>query len=456
MSNDDKLSVQTFQFFMELFKWSTKLHVLVGKQLPKESEMKRHGHLINQHLKNSNISALLLTTLKSMSHLNVIKASQALDKINVCISDIRRWMILNKLKINDAKTELIVFRSPMLKHDLSDLSVNVGGNLIRPSVKVRDLGVILDRTLSLDDHISAIWQSAHFHISNIDRIRNLLSLDACATLIHALIGSRLDYCNSLLYNIYERLKDCKKCRIKQRAFSQGRLAEITLLPCLSSDIGWRFGREYDIGPKEYSLHVVGLLLLNAAQIVLTPPAPRNGARFYRFFWAGRPSGPAGWLALLLLKTGDVETNPGPKHTRTQVWICDICHREITRKQTSLRCNHSEHWVHLRCTHIRVDQYTDTWICHLHRGSRLPHATYTSPHFPLAIFKPLLHSLPTPPHPKHQTRRRPPLKCPTLDYPSPLLILPLHPLPRPQPNRYTFHTKHLHLVPLRAFQSRHAR
>ena len=295
MSNDDKLSVQTFQFFMELFKWSTKLHVLVGKQLPKESEMKRHGHLINQHLKNSNISALLLTTLKSMSHLNVMKASQALDKINVCISDIRRWMILNKLKINDAKTELIVFRSPMLKHDLSDLSVNVGGNLIRPSVKVRDLGVILDRTLSFDDHISAIWQSAHFHISNIDRIRNLLSLDACATLIHALIGSRLDYCNSLLYNIYERLKDCKKCRIKQRAFSQGRLAEITLLPCLSSDIGWRFGREYDIGPKEYSLHVVGLLLLNAAQIVLTPPAPRNGGPFLPFFGqAGQVDPLVGW------------------------------------------------------------------------------------------------------------------------------------------------------------------
>ena len=148
------------------------------------------------------------------------------------------------------------------------------------------------------------------------------------------------------------------------------------------------------------LHVVGLLLLNAAQIVLTPPAPAMGARFYRF-GAGRPSGPAGWLALLLLKAGDVETNPGPKHTRTQVWIYDICHREINRKQTSLRCNHSEHWVHLRCAHIRVDQYTDTWICHLHRGSRLPHATHTSPHFPLASSKPVLHSPPTPSHLKHQ-------------------------------------------------------
>ena len=45
------------------------------------------------------------------------------------------------------------------------------------------------------------------------------------------------------------------------------------------------------------------------------------------FWSGGPSGPVGWLAgLLLLKAGDVAINPGPKHTRTQVWICDICHR----------------------------------------------------------------------------------------------------------------------------------
>ena len=51
-------------------------------------------------------------------------------------------------------------------------------------------------------------------------------------------------------------------------------------------------------PKEYSLHVVGLLLHTAAQIVLTPPAPRNGGPFLPFFG----------------QAGDVETNPGPKHT----------------------------------------------------------------------------------------------------------------------------------------------
>ena len=40
-----------------------------------------------------------------------------------------------------------------------------------------------------------------FHIRNIGQIRNLLSYNACSTIIHALISCRLDYCNSLLYNV---------------------------------------------------------------------------------------------------------------------------------------------------------------------------------------------------------------------------------------------------------------
>ena len=102
-----------------------------------------------------------------------------------------------------------------------------------------------------------------------------------------------------------------------------------------------------------------------------PSCPQQWGPVSIVFGAGRPSGPASWLALLLLKASDVETNPGPNHTQKQVWICDICHTEIHRKQPSVRCNHSEHWVHLRCAEIRLDQYTDTWICHLHT----PHPKY---------------------------------------------------------------------------------
>ena len=48
-----------------------------------------------------------------------------------------------KKKINDSKTEFIIFRSPLLKQNLSDLSVRVGDMQVSPSSKVRDLGVFL-------------------------------------------------------------------------------------------------------------------------------------------------------------------------------------------------------------------------------------------------------------------------------------------------------------------------
>ena len=110
-------------------------------------------------------------------------------------------MITNKLKINDSKTEFIVFRSPQLRCDLSGLSVNVGESQITQSLKVRDLGVTFDQFLNFDEHITAICRSTYFHIRNIGKIRNLLSYNTCSTIIHALISCRLDYCSSLLYNV---------------------------------------------------------------------------------------------------------------------------------------------------------------------------------------------------------------------------------------------------------------
>ena len=52
-----------------------------------------------------------------------------------------------------------------------------------------------------------------------------------------------------------------------------------------------------------------------------------------FFGESRLSLPAAWLALLLTKAGDVESNPGPrthtnKHTPV-IWICDLCHKQET-------------------------------------------------------------------------------------------------------------------------------
>ena len=98
----------------------------------------------------------------------------------------------------------------------------------------------------------------------------------------------------------------------------------------------------DTAYKRWSCHSRLKLL---CKLCRTSPPPAMGARF-TVFWA---CGPAGWLALLLTKAGDVDTNPGPTTLNKKVWICDICHKQIhVRKQISIRCNKIEHWVHLRC------------------------------------------------------------------------------------------------------------
>ena len=101
-----------------------------------------------------------------------------------------------------------MFRSPQLRCNLSGLSVNVGESQITQSLKVRDLGVTFNQFLNFDDHITAICRSTYFHIRNIGKIWNLLVYNACATIIHALISCRLDYCNSLLYTVPTHKTDC--------------------------------------------------------------------------------------------------------------------------------------------------------------------------------------------------------------------------------------------------------
>ena len=80
------------------------------------------------------------------------------------------------------------------------------------------------------------------------------------------------------------------------------------------------------------------------------------------------SRPCGWLALLLTKVGDVETNAGPitQANKSVFAISAINKYMLASKQISIMCNRIEHWVHLRSSGIRHAQYTDTRTCHLHR------------------------------------------------------------------------------------------
>ena len=108
------------------------------------------------------------------------------------------------LKLNEEKTEVIVISSKvnLLKNNLS---ITFGGANLEVGNLVKDLGVTFDSTLSMEKHVSEVCRSSYMHLCNIGGIRKCLDRKTAEILVHALITSRLDYCNSLLFGVSEKL-----------------------------------------------------------------------------------------------------------------------------------------------------------------------------------------------------------------------------------------------------------
>ncbi len=66
------------------------------------------------------------------------------------------------------------------------------------SSTVKNLGVILDSNLSFENHISNVTKTAFFHLRNIAKLRNMLTVSDVEKLVNAFMTDRLEYCNALL------------------------------------------------------------------------------------------------------------------------------------------------------------------------------------------------------------------------------------------------------------------
>ncbi len=124
-------------------------------------------------------------------------------------------MLTNFLLLNSDKTEILLLGSRVARNKLSDHMVTLDGLPVSSCVAVKDLGVIIDSSLSFNAHVDNITRIAFFHLRNISKIRNILSLHDAEILIHAFVTSRLDYCNAVLSGCSSR--NIKKLQLVQNA-----------------------------------------------------------------------------------------------------------------------------------------------------------------------------------------------------------------------------------------------
>jgi len=91
----------------------------------------------------------------------------AQSNIQSCISDTLSWMQSNKLKLNTEKTEMMLVGSSVRISSVGCESADTGGNSISFQTTVTYLGVHLDQTQSMKQHISSLCRTTFLALRRI-------------------------------------------------------------------------------------------------------------------------------------------------------------------------------------------------------------------------------------------------------------------------------------------------
>ena len=161
--------------------------------LPLADVVKKH---VADHLFHADDTQLYMSFTPSSPN-----SDDSVDKLKHCVTDIKNWMTKNMLKLNTGKTRYLLFGTP---HQLSKVNRPTFGatsDIVQLSSCEGNLGVLLDSSLTMKDHIGEVSKRSFQHLRNISHIRKFLSFDAVQAVVHALVCSQIDTNNSLYYGL---------------------------------------------------------------------------------------------------------------------------------------------------------------------------------------------------------------------------------------------------------------
>ena len=78
-----------------------------------------------------------------------------------------------------------------------------------------------------------------------------------------------------------------------------------------------------------------------------------------------PNGRQLFLLLILLLSGDIESNPGPRQVK---FPCGVCEKAVKWKQRAIACENCSKWYHVECMQMSTNTYevlantSLEWIC----------------------------------------------------------------------------------------------
>ncbi len=110
--------------------------------------------------------------------------NQNLSALTACLSDIKAWMSLNFLNLNESKTEAIVFGSLAVSGNIQQVLGDLAAR-VKPSVN--NVGVVFDSALTFDKQVNAVVKSSFFQLRLLAKVKGFLTCAEFERAIHAFI-----------------------------------------------------------------------------------------------------------------------------------------------------------------------------------------------------------------------------------------------------------------------------
>ena len=125
-----------------------------------------------------------------MSHSNLKKLSKLL---NNDLKSLCNWLKANKIALNVAKTELVIFKHPNKQINYQNLRLKIDGKKLTPSKNVKYLGVHIDQNLAFKHHIDNVCKKLRRSNGVLSKIRHFVPTLTLKQIYFAIFESHMKY-----------------------------------------------------------------------------------------------------------------------------------------------------------------------------------------------------------------------------------------------------------------------
>ena len=231
--------------------------------------------------------------------------SRLIALMETALSTLYQWFCNNSMKVNAAKTQMMVLGTPGMLRNLPTVTLSFCGSTVQDEKSVKDLGVIIDRHLNFQEHVDSVSRKCTGILMALSHARHVIPRSVLPNITQALVTAIIRYCLSVygscgatqLHRVQKMLNFCARVVTGRKkrdhisdAFSQLRwlnateLVEYHVVCCVQRTIvtGYPHDLLTTIGERANRLHSHDTRRSNS----LSLPRIRNEAGRRRLNWRG--------------------------------------------------------------------------------------------------------------------------------------------------------------------------